>query len=149
MKKAIPVVLILLLLFVVVATYLLFQPHRDVTNSAVDHHMHVDELVDEYLKDRKTANAKYLAADGDSKIIALSGTIAKVRESADGRTIMILKQNGSKAGIQCLFVAGADTTGSNLQNTVTIKGVLRAGPGYDDDLEMYENGYMEECTLIE
>ena len=82
MKKAIPVVLILLLLFVVVATYLLFQPHRDVTNSAVDHHMHVDELVDEYLKDRKTANAKYLAADGDSKIIAQLQSARLVRNES-------------------------------------------------------------------
>lgn len=129
--------------------YWLFQPHRDVTKSNADHHMKVEALVDEYLKDAKAANAKYLATDGDSKIISLSGTINNIRQSADGRTIVVLKEKGSKAGFQCLFADGADTIGILLKNIVTIKGVLRAGPGYDDDLEMYENGYLEECTLIE
>ena len=119
------------------------------TKSAVDHNMQLDELVADYLKDAKSANAKYLSADGESKIIALTGAIDKIRKSADGRTIVTLKQDGSKAGFQCLFVSEADTTGLHLQTNVTIKGVLRAGPGYDDDLEMYENGYLEECTLIE
>jgi len=149
MKKTIALIAVVLLVGALVGTYWLFQPHRNVTNSTVDHHLKVEVLVNEYLKDAKAANAKYLAADGVSNIIALRGTVNKIRQSSDGRTIIVLKQKGSKAGFQCLFVAEADTAGLHLQNTVIIKGVLRAGPGYDDDLEMYENGYLEECTLVE
>ena len=149
MKKAFAITAVILIVGAIVGASWLFQPHRDVTKSNADHHMKVEALVDEYLKDGKAANAKYLATDGDSKIISLSGTINKIRQSSDGRTIVVLKQKGSKAGFQCLFVAEADTAGLHLQNTAIIKGVLRAGPGYDDDLEMYENGYLEECTLVE
>ncbi len=28
-------------------------------------------------------------------------------------------------------------------------GALRAGLGYDEDLEMYENGYLEKCLIVE
>lgn len=26
--------------------------------------------------------------------------------------------------------------------------MLRAGPGIDEDLEMYENGYLEKCSMV-
>lgn len=149
MKKAILLIAVVLLVGTILGAYYLFEPHRDVATSDVDHYLKVGTLVDEYLKNAKTANAKYLAADGDSKIIALSGTVSRIQQSADGRTIVVLKQKNSKAGFQCLFVAGADITGLKVEESATIKGVLRAGPGYDEDLEMFENGYLEECTLVQ
>ena len=149
MKKAFAFVAVVLIVGAIAGTYYLFKPHRDVTKSATDHHLKVELLVNEYLKDAKAANAKYLDVDGASKIIALNGTVNKIQQSADGRTIVVLKKKGAMAGFQCLFIAEANTTGLQLEESVIIKGVLRAGPGYDEDLEMFENGYLEECTLVE
>jgi len=123
------------------------QSHRDVEEVEVDYSISVSEFVDEYLANAKSANKKYLAADGESKILLLEGHISTVSTAPDGRLIITLKQPEQKAGIQCLFLPNQVSINLETGNIIKVKGVLRAGPGYDDDLEMFENGYLEKCSF--
>ena len=138
---------ILLVIVVTAGLLYIYQPHRDVQNATVDYAFPVKELVAEYLDDAEKANAKYLADDGQSKVIVIEGVISSTSTSADGRDILILKQSEQKAGMQCLFAADEQKGNFKVGDKTKVKGVLRAGPGYDEDLEMYENGYLEKCSI--
>lgn len=149
MKKATILLLVLVLLASGFYAYRYLTPYRDTVETSADIELTLSEFVAEYLNDATTANAKYLANDGGSLILALEGKVKKTSTSFDGRAIVILSAEDALANVQCLFAEGVKTPDLTPGSEITIKGVLRAGPGYDADLEMYENGYLEECSLIQ
>ncbi len=128
--------------------YQVFLPHRDVINTEAEASLSIESFVHEYLDDKPASNLKYLSSDGDSKILLLEGNLEKIKSSGDGRVIVILTADSIPVGIQCLFAEGKSPSSLEIGSTIKIKGVLRAGPGYDEDLEMYEPGYLEECIEI-
>ncbi|NCU33283.1 MAG: hypothetical protein EOM23_10235, partial [Candidatus Moranbacteria bacterium] len=69
-----------LVIGVSVGLYMYFMPHRDVQKSATDYKLSTSELVTEYLADGAAANKKYLAEDGNSKILEVTGTVARISE---------------------------------------------------------------------
>lgn len=56
-----------------VAFYLFNMPHRDVQSAPSDFTLTSNQIVTEYLADKDAANEKYLANDGDSKILEITG----------------------------------------------------------------------------
>lgn len=130
--------------------YLYNLPHRNVQTSNTDHKVTVSELVNEYLSDPQEANKKYLADDGDSKILEVTGTIKAIQENFKKQKVIILQQEGDKAGASFTFPAESATDLSNLETgqTITLKGVIRSGPFYDADLDMYVNAVVDESDLI-
>jgi len=126
----------------------IMQPHRDVVATEADTTLDVSALVNEFLKDANKANVTYLAEDGESTIVAITGPIAKSFASSDDRLIVVLQTPEQEAGFQCLFVKEAGMDVPAVGTLATIKGVLRSGPGYDEDLELYENGYLEKCSWV-
>ena len=132
------------------ALYLFNMPHRDVQSANADYSLSGSEIVNEYLADLDAANEKYLAADGDSKILEITGEIFRISEDFNGQKVVLLKNQEDKAGVSATFTA---ETGKNLDGikpgqVVTIKGVIRSGASYDEDLEMYENVIMEKSDII-
>lgn len=67
-----------------VGFYMFNMPHRDVQSAKADFRLNSSEIVAEYLTDAKVANSKYLAADGDSKVLEITGTVNKISENFDG-----------------------------------------------------------------
>ena len=133
-----------------VVFYLFNMPHRDVQATAADFQMEAMQLVNEYLADAESANEKYLQEEGNSKIIAVTGMIASKDKDLNRQEVVLLKNAGDKAGISCTFTASTNAHALNLQKgqIVTIKGVIRAGAGYDEDLQMYEDVIMEKCDVL-
>lgn len=134
-----------------VAAYLWFMPHRDVQSLAPDVSLSTKELVERYLKDASEANAFFLREDGDSKILALSGTIQEISADQAGATVVRLVQDGSPAGVRCTLTPEASSQASSLKKgqTITLKGVIRAGPEYDELIGIHVDAVMADCALYQ
>ena len=133
-----------------VVTYLFNMPHRDVQSASIDYEKGASQLVNEYLQDADAANDQYLQEEGDSKIIAVTGMVSSINEDMNQQQVILLMDADQKAGVSCTFTASTNMNAANLKkgDRVTIKGVIRSGAGYDEDLEMYEDVIMEKCDVI-
>ena len=133
-----------------IVLYLFNMPHRDVQAAIADYEISANQLVREYLDDSKAANNKYLQEEGESKILAVSGTVASIDEDMNQQKVILLKTPESKAGVSCTFMATTNVNAGKLKvgDQVKIKGVIRSGAGYDEDLELYEDVILEKCDVI-
>lgn len=153
-KKIFKIVAILmmagLLTGVIIILYMFNMPQRNVQNSDTDFSLTTSQLVSEYLSNAKAANDKYLAEDGDSKILEITGTVATMSENFNGQKVILLKEDTDKAGINCIFLAetGANAVNLKIGETTTIKGVIRSGAAYDEDLELYEHVILDKCDVV-
>lgn len=153
-KKIFKIVAILmmagLLTGVIIILYMFNMPQRNVQNSDTDFSLTTSQLVSEYLSNAKAANDKYLAEDGDSKILEITGTVAILSENFNGQKVILLKEDTDKAGINCIFLAetGANAVNLKIGETTTIKGVIRSGAAYDEDLELYEHVILDKCDVV-
>ena len=130
--------------------YIFNMPHRDVQAASADFQLEAKQLVNEYLADAGASNNKYLQEEGESKIIAVTGIVASIDEDMKQQKVVLLKDVGEKAGVSCTFMASTNANAENLRkgNKVTIKGVIRSGAGYDEDLELYEDVIIEKCDVL-
>lgn len=133
-----------------IGLYLFNMPHRNVQSVSADYSLKSSEIVAEYLSDKDAANHKYLAADGDSKILEVTGTIAKISENFNGNKVVLLKEDGESAGVSATFTpeTNQNTKGLSIGQTITVKGVIRSGASYDEDLELYENVILEKSDVV-
>ena len=130
--------------------YIFNMPHRDVQAASSDFQLEAKQLVNEYLADATASNNKYLQEEGQSKIIAVTGIVSSIDEDMKQQKVVLLKDAGEKAGVSCTFMASTNANAENLRkgNKVTIKGVIRSGAGYDEDLELYEDVIIEKCDVL-
>ncbi len=153
-KKIIKVALIVLAIGITgagsVAYYMFNKPHRDVQSSAIDFTLNGSALVQEYLTDANAGNQKYLAETGDSKIMAVTGKVHSISRDKNNQLVVLLKEDGDKAGVSCTFTAATNPSAEKLTagQTVTVKGVIRSGAGYDADLDLYEDVILEKCDVL-
>ncbi len=152
-KKIIKISLIVVLAILVVAGgtafYLFNMPHRDVQKTKSDFSYTSKQIVDEYIEDPEAANQKYLDEEGESKILEVTGNVAEISKDFNGQTVVLLQSEGSPAGVSCTFPKDLEAaTTFKVGQSITVKGVIRAGAGYNEDLEMYENVILDKCSII-
>lgn len=130
--------------------YLFNMPKRDVQATAIDYEITTQQIVLEYLTNTQSANDKYLQEEGESKILATSGIVASIDEDLNHQKVVLLKGGDDKAGVSCTFTTNTNVHAADLKigDKVTIKGVIRSGAGYDEDLDLYEDVIMEKCDVI-
>jgi len=130
--------------------YLFNKPHRDVQAAKIDYNVTSTEIVSQYLDNADTANDKYLSEEGTSKIIAVTGTVASITSDQKNQKVVLLKGADDKAGVSCTFMEGTNANATKLKvgQTTTVKGVIRSGAGFDEDLEMYEDVILEKCDVL-
>ncbi|MCF6332241.1 MAG: OB-fold putative lipoprotein [Draconibacterium sp.] len=130
--------------------YMFNMPHRNVQKTEADYVLTSSQIVKEYLTDRKVANQKYLAADGDSKILEINGVVAKISEDFNGNRVILIKGENDKAGVSATFTTETNASASKIHtgDKVAVKGVIRSGAAYDDDLELYENVVLEKSSIV-
>ena len=133
-----------------IGLYMFNMPHRNVQKTDADYVLTSSQIVQEYLTDKKVANQKYLTADGDSKILEINGVVSKISEDYNGNRVVLLKGDNDKAGVSATFTTETNTSASTIHTgeKITIKGVIRSGAAYDDDLELYENVILEKSSLV-
>lgn len=130
--------------------YLFNMPQRDVQATKTDFALSSSQIVNEYLTDAKLANQKYLQEDGDSKILAVTGEISSIDMDQKNQKVILLKNPSDKAGVSCTFTVETNDHVKGLKQgqKITVKGVIRSGAGFDEDLELYEDVIMEKCDII-
>ncbi|MDF1517042.1 MAG: hypothetical protein P1P79_03775, partial [Lutibacter sp.] len=144
-KKIFKIVLIVIGTGIIIAGgvgyYMFNKPARDVQNTETDFNYQASEIVNEYLMDSQKANDKYLDEAGNSKVLEITGTVAKISTDFNSQTVILLKDEGDKAGVSCTFTPETNANAENIKigDLVTIKGVIRSGATFDEDLDMYEN----------
>ncbi|MCF6242698.1 MAG: OB-fold putative lipoprotein [Bacteroidales bacterium] len=149
LKKIILVVAVFAILGGSYGLYLYFMPHRDVQSTEVFTTISSGDLVAEYLKDNAAANTKYLADDGDSKVIIVTGKVFSKEKDQKNQWVIILKDDNQPVGVSCTFMLNTNKNAENLQKgqSVKIKGVLRSG--VDEDSEMLgEDVIIENCDVF-
>ncbi|GAB4123908.1 MAG: hypothetical protein OHK0045_04060 [Raineya sp.] len=131
--------------------YLFNMPHRDVKATKEDYVLEASAIVAEYLKDPEKANQKYLAEDGDSKIIVVSGVVSAISEDAQNNKVVLLKKDNEKTGVSCTMLSEEKDKVAQLKkgNIVKIKGVIQSGASFDEDLGMYEPAILNKCSIFQ
>jgi hypothetical protein len=149
LKKLALVVAIFVLMGGGYGLYLWNMPHRDVQAAKVDFSLTAAEFVDDYLRDGAAANAKYLDAEGDSKILSLTGLVKAMRTNQAGESVLVLRAPGAEVGVACTFTVATNPVPGAVKigDTVTVKGVVRAGAEYSDILGGYIDAVVEKCSL--
>ena len=133
-----------------VGYYMFNKPARDVQNTKTDFSYNASEIVNEYLTDAQMANDKYLAENGESKVLEITGIASEISEDFNNQKVILLKAEGDKAGVSCTFTPETNTNTQNIKigDKITIKGVIRSGASFDEDLEMYENVIIEKSDIV-
>jgi len=133
-----------------IGLYMFNKPHRDVQSAPSDYMLTSSQIVAEYLADNQAANQKYLAADGDSKILEISGEVNEISENFKGQKVVLLNGDKDRAGVSAIFTeeTNDNLNGITLGQAITVKGVIRSGASYDEDLEMYENVILEKSDIV-
>ena len=133
-----------------VGLYMFNMPHRNIQSAQTDFSLTSSQIVTEYLSDMLAANDKYLAADGDSKILEITGVVNNISEDFNGNQVILLKGDNDKAGVSATFTVDSNASVSKIVigESATVKGVIRSGAAYDEDLELYENVILEKSSLI-
>lgn len=129
--------------------YMFNMPHRDIQAAKTDMQLTADNLVNEFLTNSTDANEKYLDEEGESKILEVTGVIAAIGEDFNGNKEVLLKTSNGAAGVNCAFTPETNSKTTNLVvgQSITIKGVIRSGASFDEDLDMYENVIIDKCDI--
>ena len=132
------------------ASFMWFKPHRNVQSAKVDVEIKVQDLVKEFTEDPTKANAKYLSSDGNSKILIVEGVVSKISKNQNGDAVIILKQEGTKAGVNASFTAQTtpNTVSVKVGDLIKIKGAITAGSSYNTDLDLYEHAVLIQCDIV-
>jgi len=153
-KKTIRIILLLAAVGAMIGVgtglYMYFMPHRDVQSLPADYQVTNSELVAEYLENWEAANIKYLAADGNSRILEVTGTVFRIQEDFNGQQVVLLKEQADKAGVSCTFMpeTNANALSLSIGQSATIKGVIRSGVSFDPDLDMYLHAVLEKSDVV-
>lgn len=133
-----------------VGLYMFNKPARDVQNTKTDYSYNASDIVSEYLSDPKKANDKYLDESGNSKVLEISGLVAEISEDFNKQKVVLLKADSDKAGVSCTFTHETNSQVEKIKigDQVTIKGVIRSGASFDEDLDLYENVIIEKSGLV-
>ena len=133
-----------------IGLFMFNKPHRDVQNARTDYTLTASQIVREYLSDHVAANQKYLSADGDSKVLEIAGEVKLISENYNGQKVVLLKGDQDKAGVSATFTSETNENLDGIQpgQIVTIKGVIRSGASFDEDLDLYEHVILEKSDII-
>lgn len=133
-----------------IGVYLFNKPHRDVEAAPIEFRVSNTDLVSQYLTNPEQANQKYLDDGGNSSILAVTGKVHSVSRDMNNQAVVLLKDEEQKAGVSCTFTLQTSDQAEKLQvgQSITVKGVIRAGAGYDEDLGLYEDVILEKCSIL-
>ncbi len=150
-SKLFKIIGVLALLAVGYGAYMWFMPHQNVQGTKAFKTIDATALVNEFLTDKDKANNIYLDTEGESKVLIITGTIADISEDQLNQKVVLLKNTSDKMGVSCTFTVdtNAQVDKLNVGDAIKIKGVIRSGAEYDEDLDLTENVIVEKSALIE
>jgi hypothetical protein len=131
-----------------VVYYMFNLPHQDVQGSQTGFVLTVDELVTEYLNDPDAADLKYLDEEGLSGILEVSGRLTSRTQNYAGQTVVMLSAEAAPSGLRCTMISPeAALELPSDGSSVVLKGVIRSGAWYDEELATFEPVILDQCAL--
>jgi len=129
-----------------IAAFMFFKPHRDVQSARTD----LVISANEYLSSADQANEKYLDEAGLSKILEVNGLVHSITEDYNNQMVVLIKSPGADAGVSCTFTIETNASAEALKvgQLVRIKGVIRSGAAYDEDLGLFEHVILDKSDVI-
>ena len=133
-----------------IGAYLFFKPHRNVQSTKAFAELKVNDLVNEFTTNAAKANAKYLASDGNSKVLIIEGRVSNISTNQTGEKVIVLKDEGAKVGVSATFTqkTNSDADMVKVGDIIKVKGAITAGNRYDADLDLYEHAILVQCDIV-
>lgn len=133
-----------------VGAYIWFKPHRDVQATSAFATLKAQDLTNEFTADVETANAKYLASDGNSKVLIVEGRVSSISTNQNGEKVIILKDETAKVGVSATFTKETSVNVNSVKegDLIKIKGAIAAGNRYDADLDLYEHAILIQSDIV-
>ena len=133
-----------------IGAYIYFKPHRNVQATNAFTKLKATDLVNEFTADAAKANAKYLASDGNSKVLIVEGRVSKISDNQNGEKVILLKDEGAKVGVSATFTQKTSTNIGSIKigDIIKVKGAISAGNSYDADLDLYEHAILVQCDIV-
>ena len=132
-----------------IGAYMWFKPHRNVQSTAAFAEIKAAQLTDEFTADAAKANAKYLASDGNSKVLIVEGRVSKISVNQNGEKVIVLKDEDAKGGVSATFTqkTSLNVGAVKVGDIIKIKGAITAGNRYDADLDLYEHAILVQADI--
>ncbi|HEX9512550.1 MAG TPA: hypothetical protein VF939_18790 [Puia sp.] len=133
-----------------IVAFMWFKPRRNVQATTAYAELKVQDLVNQFSADVAGANAKYLASDGNSKVLIVIGRISNISTNQNGDKVIVLKDPGAKVGVSATFTpqTSPDAESVKVGDMIRIKGAITAGNRYDPDLDLYEHAVLVQCDIV-
>jgi len=147
MKKSVKYLLIAVIAGVLIAgsvvLYMFNMPHRDVQGEDAKYIVEAENFVNEFMTNLNESNAKYL-----NNVVIVSGTVSEISEDQLKQKVVLLKTD--KAGVNCTFTTeiNKNAEGLSVGDKVKIKGIVRMGASYDEDIDMAEYAILEKSDIV-
>lgn len=123
MKKIFKVTLFILVIGVISAVFVYTRiynkPHTDIYNTEADYIVSADKIIDDFKKDEKSANKKYL-----DKIVEVKGVIHKI-DITKNQNILTLRAGENMESVICNMEPRENVKISGLEKgqSVQVKGI--------------------------
>ena len=133
-----------------VGAYMWFKPHRNVQATNAYATLTATNLTNEFSADADKANAKYLASDGNSKVLIVEGRVSNISTNQNGEKVIVLKDKTAKVGVSATFTkeTSADADAVKEGDIIKIKGAITAGNRYDPGLDLYEHAILIQSDIV-
>ena len=150
-SKIFKIIAVIAIIVIAYGAYMWFMPHQNVQGTKAFKTIKATALVHEFLQDKDKANDLYLDAEGESKVLVITGTIANISIDQLNQQVVLLKDATEKMGVSCTFTVDSNSQVEQLKvgDKVQIKGVIRSGAEYDEDLDLTENVIVEKSAIVE
>lgn len=128
-----------------------YMPHRDVRSAPVFDEFDVDDFTTEFLQDPEKSRDKYLAEDGDSKIVSMKGTISDIDTNLNNCIVIEIRGKRTECGARFTLLPDQnEQAGSyHVGDEIEITGVVSAGAEYDADFDLYFDAILEQAYFSE
>lgn len=146
MKKNVKLILLAVVVIAIIgggyAYYMFNMPHRDIQGEDATFTVEAESFIKEFMESPTESNAKYL-----DNVVVVTGTVAEISEDQLKQKVILLKTSNS--GVNCTFMAETNENANKLKvgDKVKIKGIVRMGASYDEDLDLAEYAILEKCDI--
>lgn len=139
-----------LLIAASVGAYIWFKPHRNVQATAAFATLTATALTNEFNADVNKANAKYLASDGNSKVLIIEGSVSTISTNQNGEKVIVLKEEDDYVGVSATFTktTSVHANAVKIGDIIKVKGAISAGNRYDPDLDLYEHAILIQSDIV-
>jgi hypothetical protein len=128
--------------------YLFFKPHRNVNREMASEAISVTDLTRQFAEDQSQANKKYLASDGNSSVLEITGEVQNVSRNLSGATVIVLSEPKAVANVRCTMSSNYDTLHHFQKGSfLRIKGAMTAGNNYDSILQLKNDATLIDCII--